>query len=323
MVLALLATIFLSVSFVRTEQRRAREGAGPEPVLASTDQVSSPALAEPVAVDRRDRFEPFYPLPEKPVIIERPRSEGPVAPKAEVTVPHPTQPVALPPRKLIHSFVLSRSKSSAPKAETPAASPGEVSKTPSASPVVSARAFPVGSLIPCRTIHEVVAGAQASMIAAVLTDDVRRADGRLVRAGQMVYGTTAQVHGNRLHAGPRWNVEGETITAQMLDRRHDHETGLFAYGAAGVAGSRLDRPYKHTGKILMSTAASALARSFRSTAGTVFGEVPRQGLGNAGLEAGAAVIDQHTQFLHDQARESQRPRLRVPQGTAFYLFVDG
>ncbi len=218
MVLSLIVTILLSFYFIRTERERSSD-LNPSPKLAETDLITSEEIETPRTINRRNLFQPFIPLPPKPVPALTEITATPVEP---ATVESPPKPV----RKLIQSY--------APSPE-PARMDAE---PPKPKPPWSSR---IGSLIPCRLVHSVVAGQQPTPITAITTADIKDASGRTLPAGTTIHGQTASIHANTLSANPNWRIGGSTINATILSRYHNRKTGFFTYGTARAFGFSLIR----------------------------------------------------------------------------------
>ncbi|MCB1095332.1 MAG: TrbI/VirB10 family protein [Verrucomicrobiae bacterium] len=312
--LCLVIVILISFQFVGEERSRSK---APDPVasLPTGDSLDTEELSTPQLVERKDSFTKYVPAAPKrerqPTIsIEaapEPTQDKHVAPRIE---PVKTKPVVL-----VHSF---SPVTKSPIAQTDAPSSSQNPET------LKRVDLPYGTLIPCRLIHSVEAGTHQSPLIGVVTEDVRAAGEVVVPEGTAIHGSAAGIVRDRLNAAPQWhftiNGKTSTITGSILSREIDPTTHRFTFGRSGLPGTRIDKPFKGTGRIFAATAISAVAHSIKDTSNGIFGAIPNNSLKNAGLEGGSAIADRHAEQLLDKTRDI-KPVLSIAEGTEFYLYT--
>ena len=309
MVLCLVLAVLSAFWIFGEERERSRQLAEKEADTSGLDSDPDHGeLAKPVIVDRRSSYQPFSPTPPTPPAPAKKVAIAEEQSDELVVSPDPEPPEIFP--VLVHSAALERSD--------------KLSKvqTPKSKALLPKRTLPFGSLIPCRLIHDVVAGQGKSPLIAVVTQDVLSGGNVVVEEGSLVHGKAATVFRNRLQADPSWRISvgGQERTVQAVLLNQSNEDGSFGFGSAGIEGKRLDRLHKNTGRIFLATAISEAARSFKQTSSGIFGEVPSYSPSNAGIDGASAVADRHAEFLLEETKKNER-LLEVMAGSAFYLYT--
>lgn len=202
---------------------------------------------------------------------------------------------------------------------------------------LTAPAAPYGRLIPCRTVLALESNRLETPIIGLVTEAVWHNGNCIVPAGAEVHGRAALDRARERIAGQgRWEIVWRTadanngtqltVDALVLDRECDLAAGTWGEhdGSAGLRGEIVRtgdrRELKLFAATFLATATAALQES-RLTSGLI-GEtaIPAASARNAALAGSGAVLRDYAQQIREAiARDGFY--LRVPAGTAFYLYV--
>jgi hypothetical protein len=188
--------------------------------------------------------------------------------------------------------------------------------------------LPPGLLIPCRLFNGIESALPETPLIAWVISDVR-VNGRVaVPKGCQIHGTVrADDQRNRVMTGTSWQIVGlggksMTLSGIGLTREYDAPNDRYGRkdGLAGIEGQVIKPEGQATAKFFAGTAVAAMAGLSEQRNRTVFGEDATATFGNAALEGGSAVANEYSKMkLKDL--EKDRPYIRVPAGTEFYVYT--
>ena len=187
---------------------------------------------------------------------------------------------------------------------------------------------PPGILIPCQLIITVDSSSLDTPVVGFVTEDVWHNQNLIVPAGTEVHSSARQGRvRDRIEVKGEWRFvwhDGRQVNVRGIALHREHNQDRDEYGitdgSAGIRGRIAKTDEFLEFKMFASTAISGIARSSKETSESIFGNLPRNSIGNSALEGASAVADRYAKLLLDQI-EGDGLYVRVPAGTEFYVYT--